>query len=961
MKKYRLSLLIGFILIVASIFILSSCSSTTYSGYISDEERAAHIEKLIGEDGVVMVVEDYAGAKDTSDEAYVNGTYNMYKILENDNYKLYLDFADSSFAVVDKTTGYAYHSDPTNSKEDSTRDDARTAIQSPLALEAYDSLNKRYEFNFYSNCWTEGEFYIVKKGEDTIRFIYTIGNDPDKDLVPPVISDETWDWIQSQLLKLPSKADQDRYRKILNECYKHFTPETLTLEVKEQYLSYYPTLDSMPLYVVHSLTSKQKALVKETMEHAGFTVEMLKAEMEKCEYAGPERAVMYTLPVDVKLTEDGVILNLDSSLILAPSKQKLYKIYFYRAFGAINAKEPDGEYMIIPDGSGSIMPIEGAITTDAITSRIYGTDLTFIAQSDSSVKAQVLSGFGIYERGEKARISATPPGGVSGSYSDPTKGSFVMLLEDGTAQAFISARPYNGTNNTVATLNFDFVYSERDFRTYSGGQGTDQAAVALGDSSGTGVVLAKDETIANFLVHYILKDGGKTYAEHANEFRDYLVANGRLPSKTIENASLQFYLEILGNFDKAVSVAGIPTEQKTPLTSYSDLKTILEKLNNDKVENVNVKYIFWSNGGILNSAFNQVRLLSEMGTQKELSDLVSYMQEKKYGFFPNAEMMYVSRDDVLDGFNFTQDAARRLDMRVAQIGDRSPATGMINSNSKTIISPDVLPKMAASYVESYEKTVGIKSLSIGSIGKDLNSNYKVNRNINRTQAMEYQIETLKVFDGYELMVDTGNDYTWTYAKHIVDMPVGSSEYISTECSIPFIQMLLHGYVYYAPQPLNLSSDYDVKLLECLETGSNLYFRWMAEDDTIFYNTSTSKYFSLNYNDSYSKALAMYTELKPIYDKIAALPITDHCQVEAFLPGGTYRYLQPGEKGYREGTLIIADDTRVFVPNVYVVEYGNQYRIYVNYNSTDVEFEKSFGNNITISAKGYYIEEVKEGK
>ena len=48
-------------------------------------------------------------------------------------------------------------------------------------------MNKRYDFNFMQNCMEDKNFSVVDMGNKTIRIIYTIGNDPDKDLVPPVI------------------------------------------------------------------------------------------------------------------------------------------------------------------------------------------------------------------------------------------------------------------------------------------------------------------------------------------------------------------------------------------------------------------------------------------------------------------------------------------------------------------------------------------------------------------------------------------------------------------------------------------------------------------------------------------------------------------------------------------------------------------------------------------------------
>ncbi len=960
-KKF-LMITVFAVLFTALSVLLSSCDkATTSSGYVSDEEREAHILELLdGSLDNVMDPSDYEAVRGGSGKNDVNkklGIVGMRNVIENDNYILYFDFDDTSIAVYDKETGMVYHSDPTNAvKADgnelsTTADDKRGKLHAPLTIEAYDSLNKRFEFNFYENCYLDKNFYIKKMDDDTIRIVYTIGNDPDKELVPPVLTVSTYNWIMEQIEKIPDAGAAKTYKKAIQTSYNLNEPDSLSLEVKEQYLAYYPTLDYEALYIGRSLTSKQKNNVKNALTAIGFTVEMLKQEMEKVDYSGPERAVMYTIPVDISLDDNGLTLNVDTSLILAPEKQKLYKIYFYRAFGGVEASDTsdDTKYMILPDGSGSVMPLFGGMTTDAYSARLYGSDQTFNPGILSGQSAPVLSSFGIYDRGDYSD---------EGTYGK-LGGSMMMVLEDGAAQAFISARPYNEVSNPIASLNFDLVYSERDYRTYSGGQSIGGAS---SDSSGSGVVLAKDETIANFVVRYMFGEGGKTYSEYAEEYRNYLIEAGKLPAETISDGATQLYIDFIGSFEKTESVVGVPTVKKKALTTYSDILEVLEKLNADGAENVNARYLYWSNGGFYNTAYNEVELLDLLGTKKELSSLVEYCTENGYGFFPNVDMQYVYRDTVSDGFNYSQDSARRLDMRLATINHRSPASGSLaesNDFKKTIISPDILPEMAATFEASYEEIIGNGQISLAAMGEYLNSNYKTNRNVNRTKSYEYQLQALEVFKDYELMVDNGNDYTWNIADHILNMPMGSSEYLSAKESIPFIQMVLHGYVYYAPEAFNINANYDDLILYCIETGSNVYFRWMGEEDTILYNTAFTNWYSLNYNNSYDTALEVYNAVKVVLDKVASLPITQHegyspVDRKVYIAGGEVTYLQPGDPGYREGRKIVKEDTRVWVDSVYKTVYGDQYTVYVNYNSFDIQFAAADGTIITVPAKDYVI-------
>ncbi len=939
MKK---KFLISALLLILSVLVLSSCGKKTdkQEGYVTDAQREEHILKLLNNNESLLINEsDYITAKEVfadSNEWNLLGLKDFVMLTENDSFSLWMNVKDTAIAVYDKSTHNIYHSDPTHSGADTTISGKLGKNQSPISVEAYDQMNKRYEFNFYQNCYEDGsgEMYKIAMLEDgTFRIIYTIGNDPNKNLVSPVFTEGTWDSIHERIEKIADSSKASKYKRALEECYLSLTPETLGIEEREQYLQDYPLLDSVPMRICRKLNTKQKQMVKEIMEAVGFTVEDLKAELDRAEYAGPERSVMYTIPVDIKLTDDGLFVNIDSSLILAPTKQKLYKIYCYRSFGATNSTLT-GSYMIIPDGTGTVIQTTGNYTKDSYTARIYGLDKTFTQSLDSEKTADVLTPVLFLERGKLVDLEYD---------IQRRNGSIMAVLESGASSAFVTARPMNGTSTVAAAVNFDLIYSERDYLTYSGGQGNDsseEGAAAEADTSNTGVVLSKDTPTANFVVHYIFGEGGYTYSDYARIYREYLQDNGKLPKETIKSAKLQFYVDFYGAFEKTETVAGLPVTHNKPLTTFKQAKEILTKLKDDGVENVNARYLYWANNGYLNTIYDSIDLVSCLGNKSDMKDLVDYISSNGIGFYPDVELQYVRKDTAGDGLNYKEDIARRLDMRSARFNSRNLATGKENTTAETyqsIISADILPKIADSLIKSYDNIVGVKTISLGSLGADINSNYKSTRNINRYLAYDYILETLEKFSDYGIMVEKGNDYVWNIADHILSLPSGSSEYISSNGSIPFIQMVLHGYVYYANDPFNESCDYNIQKLMCLETGSNIYFRWMSEEDTVFINTDYDSFYSLNYNNSYDTAVALYKEIKPVVDKISGLPITEHGAVKAVMTG-------------RQSDV----KSSVSADNVFKTVYGDKYTVYVNYNSYSVEIIDDGGNTVSVDAYGYQL-------
>ncbi len=988
MKKI-ISVFLAFVLFLSSVSVLAACGTDKADDepeYISEDMRLEHIAKL--EEGGVVIAENVKSVhhdeendvdiveytwtvdpayatpvgKEVSNYSYTDengnniavklGITNMSKIMENDRFILYMCLTPgkidieqqggsvTDFAVYDKETKHVYHSN-SNFEPNSTYANVKAPskdvkgspdmkvlnpIVSSLAIEAYDVANKRYEFNFREHCLEDLRIQVVKMADNKLRVIYTIGNDPDKDLVPPVITVETYQWLEERLAthtELNEKGTKTLGEEKMGDLitnYKYVTPENLDLEDRERLIKNYPLLDAIPMYIVRVLNTRQKKIVKEAMELAGFTVDMLKREMELVEYSGPERAVMFTIPLDLTLTEKGLTVNIDSSLIQAPSKQKMYKISLLRSFGSMinTSKLTNPPYIITCDGSGAFMPATGYVTQSVYTARIYGEDLTFQSESKTTKMMQIVSPYLFYDRSDY--------------------GGIMEILESGTAQAFATARPSNSTNNPGASINYDLIYSERDYRTYSGGQSNSSSAVVSTDNSSSGVVLSKEKQVANFQVSYFFTPGNLTYSDYAKMYRDYLIDKGILPAETVaKGTKTPFYLEAIGAINKNESVGGLPVDATKALTSYSELKEIVQSLVDAGVANINVRYLYWSNEGYYNTVSSVPALMSEMGSRSELNDLVSYMKSNNIGFYPSADFLYIYKDKLTDSLNYTNDAARRLDMRVARVYKRSLSTGRTTTDAdytQTVLNPGIIPSLAKSYKAEFEKIIDNKQISLGEIGRDLNSNYRVGHIMNRTQALEAQLEALELFynDGYKLLVSTGNDYTWKYADHIVNLPIGASEYLSSTGSIPFLQMVLHGHLQYAAEPFNISADYETQLLKCLETGSGVNFRWMYDDNGVFDNTKFYDFYSLHYTDSFDRAVELYKEVASVLDKVTSEPITLHETANAFIKGVTD---VNGEK--------------VKINNVFHVIYGDgALELYINYNSSEVEIE----SGATVPALGY---------
>lgn len=940
MIKKLLVLFTGMLLIAV---VLSSCGiDSKETAEVSDEARQAFIQSLLNQEGAELIYSPLVEEKsDSTPPGYSQvsksaggqtGLTGMSKILKNESYELYIDFATTDIAVLDLKTGFAYHSNPNRDPDITLSASLLQSVASPLSLEAFDASGKRYSFNFYGNCQEDGSFYVVKTGDDSFRLIYTIGNDPDKDLFPPVITEDTW---ENKIMKglndkladgTISQKQYDDYLKLLGKCYRYMTPKDMTIETKERFKTTFPTIDVMTLYVSYdSTSSKNKSGIKGLMETIGFTAKDVKKEMEKADYQGPERSVLYTIPVDLTLNEDGLKVNVDASLILGPTKQRMYSLNIYRGLGATKAVY-ENTYMIVPDGSGAVIPANGALSRDVFKDRVYGADGSFSKEYNVSYAEQVLAPYLILDRGvlpeDATRLNA---------------GGIIAIMEDGAAQASVVARPIAGTSSPVASINYEVIYSERDYRTYS------TSSVAGEEQTGSGLLLSKDKVTGVFSIQYLFTEGGLSYTEYANRLRDYFTKKELFPTEKLQQTELPLFIDLLGSVELSETILGVPVKQEKPLTSYKQAAEILQKLKDAGVNNVVTRYTFWANGGEDNVAANDVELLNCMGSAADLDALIAYCNDNGMGFFPSVDFLHVS--SMGNGFSKSQDSARRMNRSTATIVERMNAHGGLREDlkEKILVSSSVSVEMAESYKASFEKVVGVKSIALGELGKELHSNYKTNGGVTRMWAEKDHVKVLQSFDGYDIAVSTGNFYTWKYASHIYGLPAGSSEYLMESSAIPFTQIMLHGYVNYSTDPVNQTGDYETALLLALETGASFSFRWMAEDDSIFDYTYYYNNYSLNYTSTIDRAVKVYKEAAAVLNDVLNEEISNHEKAAAF-------YVVDGEH--------TPETKRVAVDGVFATTYGDKKVVVVNYNAFDVELNDG---EAIVGAKSYKVYTLSEYK
>ena len=81
----------------------------------------------------------------------------------------------------------------------------------------------------------------------------------------------------------------------------------------------------------------------------------------------------------------------------------------------------------------------------------------------------------------------------------------------------------------------------------------------------------------------------------------------------------------------------------------------------------------------------------------------------------------------------------------------------------------------------------------------------------------------KVSENNKIMVDVGNAYALPYVTDVADIAMDNSGLYFAEESVPFMQIVTHGYVSYTGEALNLSDNYDMLILKSVEYGAGIRY------------------------------------------------------------------------------------------------------------------------------------------
>lgn len=825
---------------------------------------------------------------------------------ENPSLILYINPDTTEIAVQDRDTGHIWYSNPPDRHQD--RGEMLDRLNSQIRISYFSPGDRLMYLNSYADSVRYHQFNIVRL-DNGIRVEYLLGKQWDDSAYLPVIIEKTvFDNVleavadESErlyllsnytLIQLASADAAEAPLKIsqvdASAVFGNYTitaPENGNVTVSQKQRLATALLDQIVKnrsdlksrgdikseHIPGSLHESAAYLLNTNllpwdeedminiMIASGYDPEITRQQHARYNLDVPKpNPEVFWIPVEYRLEKDSLTVVIDAAEIKYPkgilsedgSKTvalPLYQINVLEFFGA--ARADDSGYIFVPDGSGGLIDLTRQPGDYGIYNRpVYGQDPTISGMNPDSAAAVLeqiyLPVFGI-KRFEQALMTVIEAGDAFANISVNLAG---RVNSYSTVSPIFTITPYGqvslkGSVSHRVRNSAINIYQERPYQ-------------------------GKIKLRYTFLVG---EEAG--YVGMAKRFRSYLTDRGM--EKLPESADLALLLDVIGGAAKKQSVFGLPVEVIEPMTAYNQVKEIVQELKDNEVSSVNVRLIGWLQGGISHRYPDRVYLEPKLGSAEDFTAMIKFLEQNQVGLFPEVEFLTVQRNGLFDGFKTQYDAARFLSGQIAKI-TQAKFPGLTEPNRHNyLLSPERVGDLVAGFHSDYQR-FGLDSLSISAFGRQLGSDFNKQHLIDRQQSLEIITEILADLQnkGLELMIGGGNMYAIPYSRYIISAPAKASSFSIIDRSVPFFQIVFHGYRTYAYQPLNLADNPTWMFLKSIETGAVPYFAVSFEPSLLLKNTDYDYMFSTDYHSWKETIVELYHEINSAFSGIQHQIIVDH--------------------------------------------------------------------------------------
>lgn len=816
-----------------------------------------------------------------SPEDKLQSDENMRLAAKYGQFELYVNDYTGEIGVKDTVTGQILLSNPykiENTPTMTVTDQTRAELMSQIVLGFIENGNSKV-YNSYTEAAARGQIKVknIKQG---IRVEYALGREDANYLAPGSI---TIDRMVSQILSimypgLPSytwndiynypfpEGDTDAYN--LRQFLSYYTPidpfatdaegnRILGESAFNEVLKAYPVLQKLQkgIYVRSKSTARDKRMLENYIKTycPNYTYEEMEKDHAETEYTSEELdPPLFKLALEYTLTSEGLTIRLPANGIRFD--YSLYTLEYVsplQYFGAGDMNE-DG-YLFYPDGSGAILYYEDLVKKESgsIPGKVYGTDYAYHQIPGTISETIRMPVFGAIS-GLTTTETAVDAEGNEVTTTKKSLGGYLAILEEGDAMANITAS-WGGGRHAMASVYTTFYPRPKDTYDLSGDSSSS------GSGSSWTVESSRKYTGSYKMRIYMLSDQYKnsdkgfdaTYVGMANAYRHYLTdVAGLLSALTVaDEKNIPLYIESFGTVPDIERILTIPINVDVPLTTFDDVKRMYADLSANGITNVHFKLTGFANEGMNYLYPNQLKWMKEVGGDRGFESLLEEAKKEGFGVYPDFDFMYITNRKLFDGINLKKAAARTIDNRYSNRRVYDATYQEFVSYFEICVTPSMIEEYYAKFAKKFKSFDPI-GISVGTLGSDLNSDFGKKNPTNRDEAKTIITDIFKQlhtdYNG-SVMTSGGNIYALAYTEHLLNAAVDSSRFASASRAVPFVGMVLHGYVNFAGSAINMAGNVNYQVLKAIESGAGIYFTLSYDNTSLLKEDEfLSQYYSVNY-------------------------------------------------------------------------------------------------------------------
>lgn len=815
-------------------------------------------------------------------------------VADNGQLELLLRPDTAEVAVRELDSGAVFYTNPQDRDEDTiARGTSISLLSSQLTVSCADAKNNIAEYNSYDWAVKNGQmsywalddglkvFYLMREqlGQSILPDVATI-DDFNNVLLPMIATSKDRQKVKEGYRPILLEPDKltDEERDGIVTVYGNTPFMPLTADERETYIAKYPLLAEVGnCFVLNATGFKVKSLEK-ILTQSGVTME-LKNQLEEKVGVVHEEQMTITASLEYRLENGELVVTAPAADVTCTEGSRVLNVRVLPMMGASQISREG--YAVLPDGSGALIRFgEERRAIMSVSKSVYGANPS-LTNRTSVAKSQpvMLPVYGI----------------ISGDQG------VMALLDDGASQANLnltlagSVHQYNTlypeftiTANTQITL--QAVASDTAVRTYQ-----------------------QNRYMGDFAVRYFFLTGDEaSYSGMASKLRRHWTDSGVFRDRC-EADSYSLMCELLMGIDTTQSLLGFPVERVTAATTFQQAEDILKRLAETGVDRMTVRLNGWQAGGTNHGLQTSAKAERALGGERGMQSLLTAAAELNVEVYPGFGNATADTEKAgwFSGFSTKRDVLQTLRREPSRSYHYALPTGILDRSQQMrfLLTDAKKTEIAEAYARSLqEKQYNIAFDEMGAlIATDFNPEQPVSRN--EAQACDERLLAL-LSEGRKAMGDSVNAYAYPYVDYVANLPAESSLLNIYDESIPFVQMVLHGYRRYGIEYLNIADmSREDMILHLLETGSEPAFLWIAAEDELLRDSDYQDKYSLNYTAWLENAAEMYRQAAEVLAPLSGQTMTSHEWLTDRVAcvgyeDGTYIYINYGDRTYITGSVSI---------------------------------------------------------